>query len=496
MEEFWRNPELVRHARAELRPVRALTAALVVLVIAALVALSCYGIEHNNQKEYFRIFYIWMIWAQGVVLVLWTISSCSQAISGERQHKTYDFLKTTRLTSEEILVGKLLGAPILGYFTVGCSLPISLVAGLLGGYSLSTILLTYLLMIVFALVLGLASLELSMLGEKTSGGILVLAFLLLYPMLMLGFAFMESPFPGLGAVSILPAIFGLYGFQEWGRIGAPLFFGVHVSYTFLSLFLYCTFGAWFVLMLRRNLKKELEEVRLLSRWQALGFAAYINLLMYAFLDFSSKYKITPADMSTVAVVVNACILLLVGVTTLTPHEQLKMWWRRRAAGEAHYFSSDGLPWPWLVLGALGAYLFMLAAAVALGRSAPFSQWPWKTVALELLTVLVYIAADILFLQYCNLTRMKRPILKGVLYLMLYYTAAGIAAGVLGMGSDLVARQILSLLTPFAAVNWTELAAPRWVYAGLVIQVGVILFILNAIGRRLSRPAVIPAHSDD
>jgi hypothetical protein len=205
--------------------------------------------------------------------------------------------------------------------------------------------------------------------------------------------------------------------------------------------------------------------------------------MYAFLDFTSKYKITPADMSTVAVVVNACILLLVGVTTLTPHEQLKMWWRRRAAGEAHYFSSDGLPWPWLVLGALGAYLFMLGAALALGRSAPFSQWPWKTVALELLTVLVYMAADILFLQYCNLTRMKRPILKGVLYLLLYYTAAGIAAGVLGMGSDLRARQILSLLTPFAAVNWTELAVPAWV------------FILNAISKRLSRPAVAPAHSD-
>ncbi|HXZ27688.1 MAG TPA: hypothetical protein VEG08_06775 [Terriglobales bacterium] len=496
MEEFWRNPELVRHVRAELRPLRALTAALVVLVIAALIALSCYGAEHDNQKEYFRLFYIWLAWAQGVVLALWTISSCSQAISGERQHKTYDFLKTTRLTSEEILIGKLLGAPILGYFTVGCSLPISLIAGLLGGYSLSTLLLTYLLIVVFALVLGLASLELSMLGEKTSGGVLVLAFLLLYPMLMIGFAFMESPFPGLGAASILPAIFGLYGFQEYGRIGTPLFFGFHVSYVFLSLFLYCTFGAWFVLMLRRNLKKELEEVRLLSRGQALAFAAYINLLMYAFLDFNSKYKITPTEVGSVALVVNACILLLVGLATLTPHEQLKMWWRRRAAGQASYFSSDGLPWPWLVLTAVGAYLFMLGAALALHRSAPLAQWPWKVMALELTTVLVYIVSAVLFLQFCNLTRMKRPILKGVLYLMLYYTAAGIAAGVLGMGSDLRARQILSLLTPFPAVNWNELAVPGWVYAGLAIQVAVTAYILSAISKRLRRPALAPAHGDD
>jgi hypothetical protein len=64
-----------------------------------------------------------------------------------------------------------------------------------------------------------------------------------------------------------------------------------------------------------------------------------------------------------------------------------------------------------------------------------------------------------------------------------------------MGSDLRARQILGLLTPFAAVNWTELAAPAWVYVGWAIQVGVILFVSSAIGKRLSRPAVIPAHSD-
>lgn len=496
MEEFWRNPELVRHARAELRPVRLLTAALVVLVIAALIALSCYGAEHNDQKEYFRLFYIWLAWAQGVVLALWCISACSQAISGERQHKTYDFLKTTRLTSEEILIGKLLGAPILGYFTVGCSLPISIIAGLLGGYRLSTILLTYLLVIVFALVLGLASLCLSMLGEKTSGGILVLALLLLYPMLMLGFAFMESPFPGLGAASILPAIFGLYGFHEWGRMTAPLFFGFRVSYVFLSLFLYCTFGTWFVLVLRRNLKKELEEIRLLSRWQALAFAAYINLLFYSFLDFGAKEKVTPSDVSTIALVVNAGILLLVGLATLTPHEQLKMWWRRRAAGQAHYFSSDGLPWPWLVLTAAGAYLFMLVAALALHRSAPFSAWPWKAAALELLTLTVYIVRDILFLQFCNLTRMKRPVLKGFLYLTLYYTAAGITAGVMATGSDLRGRQILSLLTPYTALDWQNLAVTGWVYAGLVIQVAVIAYILSAISKRLSRPALVPAHSDD
>ncbi len=496
MEAFWRNPELVRHARAELRPVRALTAVLVVLVIVALVALSCYGAEHNDLRAWFRIFYTWLVWAQGVVLVLWTISACSQSISGERQHKTYDFLKTTRLTSEEILVGKLLGAPILGYFSVGCSLPISLLAGLLGGYSLAILLLTYLLLAVFTLVLGLAALELSMLGEKTSGGILVLAFLLLYPMLMLGFAFTESPFPGLGAASILPAIFSLYDFQEWGKIVAPVFFGVRVSYVFLSLFLYCTFGAWLVLMLRRNLKKELEEVRLLSRWQALALAAYLNLLFYSFLDFGARYKISPTDVANVAVVVNAAILLLVGLATLTPHEQLKMWWRRRAAGQAGYFSPDGLPWPWLVLTALLAYGIMLLAALALHRSAPFAQWPWKVAALELVTLLVYIVSGILFLQFCNLTRMKRPILKGVLYLILYYSAAGIIAAVMGIGSEHVARQVLSLLTPFTAINWTELAVPYWVYTGLLIQVGVILYILNAIARRLSRPALLPAHSDD
>ena len=41
VELFWNNPEFVRHRRAELRPVRAITVAAVVILICLLVGLAC-----------------------------------------------------------------------------------------------------------------------------------------------------------------------------------------------------------------------------------------------------------------------------------------------------------------------------------------------------------------------------------------------------------------------------------------------------------------------
>ena len=47
MPRFWSNPEFVRHRRSELRPVRAITVAVVVLVLCLLLGLACWSYEHN-----------------------------------------------------------------------------------------------------------------------------------------------------------------------------------------------------------------------------------------------------------------------------------------------------------------------------------------------------------------------------------------------------------------------------------------------------------------
>jgi len=138
--KIWSNPEFVRHRRAELRPVRAITVGALVLVVCALVGLACWSSERESWRACGRasefygtevwkqrwrrrsrglsaktwmLFYKWLIGMQGAALTFWTLFSCAQSISGERDRKTWDFQRVTRLTPAEILIGKLLGEPVL-----------------------------------------------------------------------------------------------------------------------------------------------------------------------------------------------------------------------------------------------------------------------------------------------------------------------------------------------------------------------------------------------
>jgi hypothetical protein len=496
---FWRNPEYVRHVRAELRAPRAITAALVTLVICALVALSCWGTERNDLREFFRIFHLWLLGVQYTVLGFWCASACGQAISRERELKTYDFLRTTRLTAAELMVGKILGAPILGYFVVGCSLPISILAGFLGGYAVGTLLRAYALLLVFAVFVSLLSLWLSMLLEKSSSA--AVALLILLPM---GWAisFAYSPFPGFGAISIFPAILAVYRAEADIARLKPTLFGVASSFPILTVLVYAALGAWFVLMLVRNLKKDREQIRHLSRWQAVGFGAFLNVLFYAFLDpkqLGTKWgvgSLSPDMVPSLAMTLNGLILFVVGLATLTPRERLKVWWRRRSAGEERYFSEFGLPWPWLVATAFVAYALLLAEAAGLRGAIPVGEWHLGAAALQLLTVLIFVTRDILFLQWCDLTHMKRPLVKGFLYLCLYYISVSIVGGVASIGSDTRANLIFQLFTPFGIFHLEGIAlrTSPGLYIGMGLQLLIILGILKAIVGRLRAPATVTAAS--
>jgi hypothetical protein len=95
--KFWENPEFIRHVRADLRGPRAITMATVTLVICGLVGMSCWS-SAKDLNEFFRIFHFWLVGIQFTVLGIWCASACGQAISRERELKTFDFLRTTRLT--------------------------------------------------------------------------------------------------------------------------------------------------------------------------------------------------------------------------------------------------------------------------------------------------------------------------------------------------------------------------------------------------------------
>jgi hypothetical protein len=493
--QFWRNPEFVRHVRAELRPPRAITAGFLALVVCALVGLGCWASEHENLRVFFRTFHGWLVGIQFVGLAFWCASGCGQAITRERELKTYDFLRTTRLTAGEIVVGKVLGAPIMGYFVVGCTLPISLVVGALGGYSLRTLVGVYVLLAGLSLFVSLAGLWLSMLLEKSSSA--AVAFLTLLPIAWtLSLAY--SPFSGLGSLSALPTIFLLYGLRDKMALFRPTLFGMTIPGLVASLLLYAALGAWLVLMLVRNLKKDREQIVMLSRWQAVGFGAFLNVLFYAFLNpqaltLTTTYgTIRPEEVATLAMGMNGLFIFVVGLTTLAPHERLKVWWRRRTAGEEKYFSESGLSWPWLIAVALVAYVLLVAEAGGLRSAIPLEHWHLGRAAIELLVLLIFAVRDVQFLQWCNVTRMKRPLVKGVLYLMLYYFAVLMVGFVVAVTTGSESNMAFDALTPYGPFMTQGAALARLspaVYVGMGVQIAFILLILKAIAVRLSRPVI-------
>jgi hypothetical protein len=263
----------------------------------------------------------------------------------------------------------------------------------------------------------------------------------------------------------------------------------------MNILLCGSFGAWLWLMLVRNLKRDYPEIRPLSRWQAVGCAAFLNFLIYALLRPAASVGFQErmgwfTDGKAVAlfvVAMNGLFLFLMGLATLSPQERLKVW--RRTADKRNFFADDGLPWPWLSVSAVVAYALMVWGLLAWNHTLPLEATTLQAAGIRLLLVLIFVTRDVLFLQWCMLTRLRQPVVKGVLFLALYYAAAAVVTALAAVSSEHAARTMLALLTPIQVFDpeIKGLAFPGITYAGLLLQVGVIGVILMAINQRLLRP---------
>jgi ABC-type transport system involved in multi-copper enzyme maturation permease subunit len=77
------------------------------------------------------------------------------AISGERERQTFDLLRTTLLSSESFVLGKLISALSYVFLLVLVSIPLQSIAFLLGGLSLTELVISQLLILVAAVTYAL-----------------------------------------------------------------------------------------------------------------------------------------------------------------------------------------------------------------------------------------------------------------------------------------------------------------------------------------------------
>jgi hypothetical protein len=500
MLEIFHNPEFIRHARAELRAPRMMLSGGLALVMCFLISMfhsqATNNISRNltdpSHPPVTQTLFFWLLCVQCIVLPLWCLSSSLQAIASERQMKTYDFVRTTRMTSTEILLGYLFGAPLMAYFTVGVSAVVAFLSGLGEGVPVAAMVGTYILLFVFSVFISLCGLLVSMMIEKprAAGLLFILLFFGSGPLTAIGFSVAASPFPGIGALSLVPGLLPLYDPHGNHPISAP-FFGAPIPYLALSLLLYASLGAWLVMALVRNLKREREEIQLLTRVQAVGFAAYMNFLFLGFLNpkapdyFFKDAGIMPAVMIGL-LLMNQTLFYIVGLTTLVPAERLKIWYRELLAKQKSYLAEEGLAWPWMLIAGLIAYIGIMLCGIVIQTVAQ-RTWSPGALFLSVMVLLVFAMRDVLFLQWCLLTRMKSPLGKGIGLIWLYYFAAFVISGFFTAGamwrSSQSAPAIFSFLTPVGALAPGKADG---LVAGLLFQLILCGGILYLIRERLTQ----------
>ena len=518
MEMPWKNPEFLRHTRRELRPVRVLIAIGVPLLLCVLLMLVMREGErdsfgHIRWNAYWDDLYATMLIVQGILLAGWCASTCGHTISSERQLKTFDFLRTTRLTSGELLLGSILGRPIVGFLIVGVTLPITLLAGSAAGHPILRVLSSVAVILVVCLCFAFGATLFSMLTEKPrSGELIVLMLVYLWGVFTIsqnvGFLGWNSASP---ALAIIPALMKLNGQDSYTSAGVTSFFGHGIPQAWMTVILYGTMALWIGLMLVRNFKRDREEVRLLSRVQAMAFVLYINVIFLSQVSVASPagnvYSMLNSlgisgkhiDLAHMMITrttstflgLNAAVFYLVGIAMLAPAGSLKTWFRERQRSFASYWSEDAPPAAWMIVAALVAWTVLAGVTTYYTHRLPSSNWSLRTTGLRLAIILVYSIRDVVFLQWCAITRMKSPLMKGTLLLSLYYFSASMLAAFAQAVAQAPNSMVgYALVTPAGAFGDVELMASL---QGAGVQVGIIVLLLVAIRKRLVQKGnLVPA----
>jgi len=256
-------------------------------------------------------------------------------------------------------------------------------------------------------------------------------------------------------------------------------------------------GAWFVLAIVRNMKRDLDEIRLFTRWQGLMLIFYFNLMFYALFDpthktrFGLSYTWGPLDLANGALTLNILLIGVVGLTMMSPASHYKVWWREWKAGRAAYVTESGPVLPWLIAASLPGIVCFGAYALGTSALGPMTNWPFQHTAYILIVFLVFQVRDIMFLQLCLLTKMKRPVVAGMFFLLLYYCSTCIMAVSVAVKDQEISRSVFELLTPFGCLSEKSHLLSPFAIIGVAIQLVLCGLLIMATDQRLSRKAFTP-----
>lgn len=237
-----------------------------------------------------------MVWA----LIVGGVYLLAADLSKESRRGTLNFLRMSPLSTRRMLIGKLLGVPILLYLGVGAMVPLHLATGLLSQYPVGLLSAFYGLLGAIAFCFYTASLWFTLLAKGLKGfqswlmsglsaGVLLLSrnirqgdftldwFRLFNPLHILSYWEVQ----GLSSASIWPFGSGdyLHGFRDLGWFFLPV--GSHSAwYGTFALANALMLGLWFWVVLERKFQTPAKTA--LGKGQSYGVTLCLSVLMLGF----------------------------------------------------------------------------------------------------------------------------------------------------------------------------------------------------------------------
>lgn len=169
------NPVTVKELRSRMRGARSVTVLTIYLALLSGFITIVYLVYASAANEPFGpdprqagqpIFGI-VLGIQVLLVTFLAPSFTASAVSGEKERQTYDLLRTTLLSANALVFGKLLSALSYVFLLILASVPLQSIAFLLGGISPVELIISQLLILVSAVTFALLGLFFSSLARST-----------------------------------------------------------------------------------------------------------------------------------------------------------------------------------------------------------------------------------------------------------------------------------------------------------------------------------------
>jgi hypothetical protein len=467
---------------------------LAVAVICAAVSLSFVAVNRFSPTRDMLQLFSTIFLLQAAALVIGGSIYCLQSVQREKDQNTFDFQRITRLTPLQLALGKVLGAPALMYLAVLCMMPVALWAAFVASVDVGIILQMYFLLLLGAATFHCFAVLVSMVLEKgTSAGAM---FFFLWALGVTAIDGNSTYQPGPLAVHAIGP-FWPYNLLEAGtpsvntfpsppppspHVTGPttdLFFGMVISHAAVLTVLYVTLAAWFLLALARNIKRDPSVYEIYRPVQAFALSLYLNFLALGFLRWvvvSFTYpgpdsngiwqtrEVGAGEAETTFLVFTLGIFALLGLTLLRSRERARRILRELGGSSADWLAAVW-PAPYLVAGAMlsgVAILFMIRT-----KAAPQLDWSFGLGAVQVGFGAAWLARDFIYLQWMNVRRTRRPLIAGVLFMIVFYACVGIVLSTLDLfdrgSSSIAAIFIPSAVFGIDAAIWSAQQA-QWLVA--------------------------------